>query len=522
MRLRFAARLALAHSVLIVAACAGLSTMLVRFGRADLGRSLAERGRATAELIARESELSMLSGNVQGLIEVADGVRAQPGVMYVRFVDGTDRVLAAVGPVPSPDLVDTITDDHDLPSPAEGVVAWEFRTPIVTQTIRPRREELLADRKAGDPSATTRIGFVGIGMDLSSLRSHGHRVAATAASVTIVVVLLAVVSAVLLAKATTRHLAALARAADAVALGQLDGTVIVPTRDEVGGLAQSFNAMVESLRQSRAAVAEQQRTLEDKVRARTERLEAMNRELEQAHRTKSEFLATVSHELRTPLNVILGYTELLEDGAVGEVTPEQRELLGSIEHYSRLQLDLITNVLDFERLVSGQISTHAQQFELAALVEDIRRLHGDRRDVRVPLHTDVAAGVPTLETDRVKLLEIVRNLVDNASKFTAKGSITVQGWSGPTPGWITIVVRDTGPGIAAEDLPSIFDEFRQVGDHYTRRTGGVGLGLAIVKRLVDVLGGRIAVESVVGEGTTFRIELPARLPKRAGGPLAAA
>jgi signal transduction histidine kinase len=130
--------------------------------------------------------------------------------------------------------------------------------------------------------------------------------------------------------------------------------------------------------------------------------------------------------------------------------------------------------------------------------------------------------VPTLETDRVKLLEIVRNLVDNASKFTAKGSITVQGWSGPTPGWITIVVRDTGPGIAAEDLPSIFDEFRQVGDHYTRRTGGVGLGLAIVKRLVDVLGGRIAVESVVGEGTTFRIELPARLPKRAGGPLAAA
>src|SRR5262249_22052717 len=120
------------------------------------------------------------------------------------------------------------------------------------------------------------------------------------------------------------------------------------------------------------------------------------------------------------------------------------------------------------------------------------------------------------ETDRVKVLEILRNLVDNATKFTEQGSIRIGARSGPEPGWITITVADTGPGIDAAELPTIFDEFRQVGEHFTRKTGGVGLGLAIVKRLVDVLGGRITVESVLGQGSTFQVTLPARFP--AGAP----
>jgi signal transduction histidine kinase len=514
MKSRFALRLALANSLLIVVACVVLSVVLVRNGLADLGRSLAERGAGVADALAREAELSMLSGNLEGLAALGEWGRAQPGVMYVRFIDVRDRVVIVLGDVPAVGMSLVVTrGGHHAPT---DVGAWEFRTPIVTETSRARREELLADPGAA-VATRRRIGTVHVGMALSNLQTHRRRVAMTAASVTVVVVLLAVVSALLLAKANTRHLAALVRAADAVALGQLDGTVVVPTRDEVGAVAQSFNAMVQSLRQSRAVVAEQQRTLEEKVLARTERLAAMNRELEEANRTRAEFLATVSHELRTPLNVILGYTQLLADGAAGGVSAEQRALLGSIEHYSRLQLDLITNVLDFERLSSGRISTYVERFTLDRVLDDIRRLHDDRRDVQVPLHVVLAPDLPVLETDRVKLLEIVRNLVDNAAKFTTAGSITVEACAGSEPGWVTLTVRDTGPGIATADLSTIFDEFRQVGDHYTRKTGGVGLGLAIVKRLVDVLGGRISVESRLGEGTTFRVALPALLPARATG-----
>jgi signal transduction histidine kinase len=232
------------------------------------------------------------------------------------------------------------------------------------------------------------------------------------------------------------------------------------------------------------------------------------------NRLKSEFLATVSHELRTPLNVILGYTELLGDGAVGEMTAAQLEILASIDRYSRVQLALVTNVLDFERLSSGRVTTHVECFELGALLEEVRRTEeGQRRVDSVPLVVEIAPDIGQLETDRVKVLEVVRNLVENAVKFTQRGSIRIEASMGPDPGWVTIAVVDTGSGIAPEDLETIFTEFRQVGEHATRGTGGVGLGLAIVKRLVDVLGGRIVVDSCLGYGSTFRVSLPTRLPR---------
>jgi signal transduction histidine kinase len=126
-----------------------------------------------------------------------------------------------------------------------------------------------------------------------------------------------------------------------------------------------------------------------------------------------------------------------------------------------------------------------------------------------------------METDRVKLQEVVRNLVDNAAKFTEQGRVGIEARVGKVPGWVTIAVRDTGRGISVEDLPRIFEEFRQVGESVTRTTSGVGLGLAIVRRLIDVLGGRITVESTLGEGSTFFVEVPSRLPREAPGKKAA-
>src|SRR5262249_8236850 len=157
-----------------------------------------------------------------------------------------------------------------------------------------------------------------------------------------------------------------------------------------------------------------------------ERLEALNRELQEANRLKSEFLATVSHELRTPLNVILGYCEMLTDGAAGPLSAEQQELLDAIQRYSRVQFDLVTNVLDFSRLTSGGVSLPIERFAAGALLADVRKLFTRLLPAGVQLEMQVSPSVPELETDRVKLQEILRNLVDNAVKFTASGTIGVR------------------------------------------------------------------------------------------------
>jgi len=152
---------------------------------------------------------------------------------------------------------------------------------------------------------------------------------------------------------------------------------------------------------------------------------------------------------------------------------------------------------------------HVERFSLVSVLDEIRALHvGRQPQGEVAFVVDAVPDLPEMETDRVKLQEVVRNLVDNAAKFTQRGSVRMEARPGERAGWVTIAVRDTGRGIGAEDLPRIFEEFRQVGENNTRTTNGVGLGLAIVKRLMDVLGGRITVESTLGEGSTFTLSLP--------------
>src|SRR5207247_247591 len=236
MRLRlpagFAARLAVATSVLVVVVCIAQSWLLARHDLDHVRGYLADRGRSVAEQVAREAAHALAQGDVDGVQRLVDQARAASGGVYARVLD---------------------------------------------------RQGLLVDA--------------------------GYR----------------------------------------ISRGDFASRVAAGNCDEVGRLAGSFNAMAESLARSRAA-------LEEKVR-----------ELERANHLKSEFLATVSHELRTPLNVILGYTEMLAEGAGGTVTPAQAEMIGTIDRYSRNQLELITSVLDFTRLSSGKASLSVERFALAPL-----------------------------------------------------------------------------------------------------------------------------------------------------------
>jgi signal transduction histidine kinase len=243
-------------------------------------------------------------------------------------------------------------------------------------------------------------------------------------------------------------------------------------------------------------------------------------DLEQADRIKSEFLSTVSHELRTPLNVIIGYTEMLRDGAVGDLTTDQRELVGRLDTRGRELLDLVEATLQVNRLEAGRDQVKTAPIPLAELVQALEvSTAGLPRQPGVAFHwrlPDDPTGM--IRTDRAKLALIVRNLVGNALKFTSSGSVEVRlELRGEL---LVIEVKDTGIGIASDQVPIIFDMFRQVDGSETRRHDGVGLGLYIVKQFATRLGGRIEVESVVGSGSTFRLTFPGAVVS--GGARAAA
>ena len=231
-------------------------------------------------------------------------------------------------------------------------------------------------------------------------------------------------------------------------------------------------------------------------------------DLEAADRLKSEFVSTMSHELRTPLNVIIGYTEMLRDGAVGPVSSAQRELIDRLHARGRELLELIEATLHVGRLEAGRDAIDVAPIDARDLVRVL-----EASTAGLPRSADVAldweAGLDArveVVTDRAKLALVVRNLVSNALKFTIEGRVLVRLVRDGDA--LVVEVHDTGIGIREEHLPLIFEMFRQVDGSTTRRHGGVGLGLYIVKQFVGRLGGSVGVWSVPGRGSEFRVVLP--------------
>jgi signal transduction histidine kinase len=260
-------------------------------------------------------------------------------------------------------------------------------------------------------------------------------------------------------------------------------------------------------REARARLEEFNRELQRRVEERTVELVRRNEELAEANRAKDVFLATLSHELRTPLTPVLGWVNLLKTGALDAASVAQA--LDTIERNARLQARLVDDLLDISRIVTGKLQFEREPVDMnAVIMAAVNTMSGLAAQSGVELRAEPASSPVIVQGSPVRLEQIVLNLISNAVKFTEKGGrimVRVE----HSDRLASVVVQDTGIGIAPEFLPHVFESFRQADGSTTRQHGGLGLGLAIVRALAKLHGGNVQAESEgIGCGARFMFNLP--------------
>lgn len=273
---------------------------------------------------------------------------------------------------------------------------------------------------------------------------------------------------------------------------------------EVGAFLDADIAILETLTDQIAVAIDNARSYELAQKAVNEM-----RELD---RIKSQFLANMSHELRTPLNSIIGFSRVILKGIDGPINEQQHQDLSAIYNSGGHLLNLINDVLDLSKIEAGKMELAIEELNIADTINSVlSTAAGLIKDKPVRLEKELSPNIPPVRADAMRIRQVLINLMANAAKFTEEGTITVE--AGPHTSStgvqeVLVSVRDTGPGISAEDQTKLFQQFSQVDSSPTRKSGGTGLGLSISQRLIELHNGRIGVHSVVGEGSTFYFTIP--------------
>jgi signal transduction histidine kinase/DNA-binding response OmpR family regulator len=303
-------------------------------------------------------------------------------------------------------------------------------------------------------------------------------------------------------------------ATETMSKGDLDIQLDTSRKDELGRLAYLFNDMSRKLAQSFT-------TLETRVIERTLQLQEAKEEAEEANQTKSIFLANMSHELRTPLNAVIGYSEMLAEEAQDMGEEEFVTDLNKIRSAGKHLLGLINDVLDISKIEAGKMDLYLETFEIKTMVEDvvttvIPLINKNNNSFKL----EIPENIGSMYADLTKIRQCLFNLLSNASKFTEQGVVvlSISRYLKAEEEWLCIKVTDSGIGMSQEQMVRLFQAFSQADASTTRKYGGTGLGLTITKRFCEMMGGDIRVESEIGKGSNFIIELPTKVVDNKAAP----
>lgn len=477
----------------------GLGLFFIHRENRMVRRNGAQLAEQAADLVALSTAPAVLFADRDAVREALTSLRAVPDIEQAWVCNSHGHLMARF-------------DQRLAPSEVDSAASVKIDTERLMLVERPIEHRGRA------------IGTLFLAVDRTPLiRQANQNVLLVAAAALLAMLVSGIVSGALF-QTVARRLQHLTAGAYQLAAGHLDTRIPESGRDEIGLLADSFNAMVasiqaangqlsatnERLRRSQAQVQSYAEGLEKMVEGRTRELLAAKEAAETASMVKSEFLANVSHEIRTPLNGIIGLADMLADSRVSE---EQKAWIVNILQCSENLLALINDVLDFSKIESGKLELINESFQPRAMVARAISTVKPRADAQgLDLHAEVT-GDPelTMVGDERRLFQVVLNLVANAVKFTESGSVRVLIDLAPDEGQRQCRTRfqviDTGIGIEPEKLEMIFDSFTQADGSTDRRYGGTGLGLAIARRLTHLMGGELIVESTLGQGSTFTVDV---------------
>ncbi len=493
-KISLAAKFSLLMTTLIVAAVMMVTLISIAREQANFRKELEQQAVLLLDVIRVNTADALYLLNVNRLSDVTSNLTQMEQGIGGRIYDADGRLLA----------------DSALGSTA----AFNISPEMLGQTLVNRDEILFnwqdTQLEAGIPVIVGRdkVGAISVTLPTSILAAKMNQVRDQGVIFGVIAVIVGGFLAIAFSHIISEPLRQLTAASQQVAQGDFDQKVNIRTGDELSDLALAFNTMTERLRE-----------LVQKLKQRATDLQTANDHVLAASRVKSEFLATMSHELRTPLNAIIGFSDMLLMGISGPLNDKQIHKVERLQENGRRLLALVNDILDIARIEAGRIELRNDPFSPEILAQRLSAQMSVLAEKKnLALDTQVDGTLPPLLLGDEKIIEqVVVNLLSNAIKFTESGAVKLI-FATEANMW-SIVVNDTGVGIPPHALELIFEEFRQLDGSSTRAYQGSGLGLAISRHLVQIMNGKIGVQSTLGEGSIFTVHLPIRTPEQQALPV---